>query len=68
MRVEPGTEFYDAVFAFWGIEGKPARFSYQGSDWLAIRDNEKMVFIRTGSASGFDSTYGGSSLPSTTSR
>lgn len=63
MRIEPGTDEYTRLFEYWQGQGKPARFSWGGVDYLAIRDNDRMVFIRTGSASGFDSTYDISSIP-----
>lgn len=63
MRIEPGHADYDRLNMAWEGQGKPARFSWGGRDYLAIRDNAIMVFVRAGSASGFDDTYGGSSIP-----
>lgn len=63
MRIEPTHDSYNGLFGFWESQGKPARFSWGGVDYLAIRDNDIMVFVRTGSASGFDSTYDISSIP-----
>lgn len=63
MRIEPGHADYDRLNMVWEGQGKPARFSVNGADYLAIRDNAIMVFVRAGSASGFDSTYDTSSIP-----
>ena len=67
LRIEPGHESYDALLGYWQAEGG-ARITRNGSDWLVIRDNDKIVFVRINSASGMDSNYGTSSMPNKVSK
>ena len=55
-HIRPGAAGYEAIYAFWRRD-EGMTFVYQGSTWNAIRDNEVMIFHRTGSMTGVDGAY-----------
>ncbi len=55
-HLRPGDDGYDQMYAYWRRD-EGVRFVYQGATWYAIRDNEVIVFHRTGSMSELDGAY-----------
>lgn len=55
-HMRPGDAGYLELYAAWKRD-EGTTFQFQGSFWTAIRDNDVIVFHRTGSESGLDSAY-----------
>lgn len=61
-RIEPGHEDYQAMTNRAHSNGGK-RFNFKGSEWLVVRDGDKIVYVRAGSLSGISEHYDSSSIP-----
>lgn len=41
----------------WIAQGKPDKLTYNGIQWLVIRDNDRIRFIAQSPATNFDTRY-----------
>ena len=62
QRIEPGNPDYPALMNNYKSQ-EAKRVRWRNSDWLAVRENEAIVFVRVGSASDISTLYDSSSIP-----
>lgn len=56
-RIEPGDERYERLFRYWHSAGRPTVFLHQVQQFLALRDNDQLVFVMDGPPRGQEALY-----------
>lgn len=61
-RIEPEDEGYTPLYIQWREAGHPARIMRGRQIFIALKDNDKLVFIKDGPPVGFEGYYSTSSF------
>lgn len=61
-RVTVDDELYRTLFVSWRRSGQPGQITYGNQRYLAVTDNDQIVFVKDGPPLGADHLYGSTSF------
>ena len=57
-RIEPDSDDYAEIIKAWDADGRPRDVTFRGGYYMAMQDNDKLVFILLGGAANlFEQMY-----------